>query len=800
MYICSFFPMRRSGVDEQAELEAAIKLCPTRVRSELVSRLDPAACHALLCERLEGFAQGRPPIRHKGQDAADPPTWRRVTAAALGAEEGCEPVARVRQWLIGVPQALGGDEEARATADERAAQQRAREPQEEETAPADAAGQRRTAPRGTPPAAPPPAAARAAARRQADEAADAARAAAAEQRADAHSDRLGQLRTEAEAAAAEEADADAELAAAMEAVRAGKARAEDRKAKARQALSALEGAQTSLGAPSSPSRLGEGGGDFAALAAELAEIRRERLRDAETARQREDLLQSQVSELKSLIQGHQSDSDVIELVGDHQQGNEPEEEERRARRLGVLHDRRGTEDHSTPLASLLAGQSLSIDQAGSTGGGGAGGAGAEGGGNAGRRRRGSPLAPHQRSTLSHLGISSGRGAAPQGDGGSAAGHSPVVPLQPPHGPRQQSHISPASPGYRPPASFIGLPGETEQGHLRAVARIVETAGAYSGMSSSTSTSATARATSSERANVVRSILGTIQETSPEMANALTIGGEGWTGISPALAYLICYKLKDGQQHALRLGHFRAESERQSRRSIISMRGTSGFNAETWTYSDVPMLPVNTLGQLNAALQCAVAVLERFSPSLGAALSGWVDAIHRNPGFPCRNHDVEYLDMLTDLNFKRLASNALIATIRLQNVAWTLAQRGAEASLIAVVRSIHIEPGAFDLFSNFNVDRISNLQALALGDFARAEGSRSAEPTWVPLRGSRVLLGPKPLSDFPKGPIGGPSSRKVRLCLDYLLGREECGEGGACPFGLCHGEMSIADRRAWSGHV
>ena len=146
--------MRRSGVDEQAEFEAAVKLCPPRVRSELVSRLDPAACHALLCERLEGFAEGRPPIRHKGQDAADPPTWRRVTAAALGAEEGCEPVALVRQWLIGVPQALSGDEEARATAEERAAQQRAREPHEEETAPADAAGQRRLALRGTPPAAP----------------------------------------------------------------------------------------------------------------------------------------------------------------------------------------------------------------------------------------------------------------------------------------------------------------------------------------------------------------------------------------------------------------------------------------------------------------------------------------------------------------------------------------------------------------------------------------------------------------------------------------------------------------------
>ena len=271
VYICSFFFMRRSGVDEQAEFEAAVKLCPPRVRSELVSRLDPAACHALLCERLEGFAEGRPPIRHKGQDAADPPTWRRVTAAALGAEEGCEPVALVRQWLIGVPQALGGDEEdeeARAAAEERAAQQRAREPHEEETAPADAAGQRRLALRGTPPVAPPPAPARAAsaARRQADEAAEAARAAAAEQRADAHSDKLGRLRTEAEAAAAEQEDADAELAAAMEAVRAGKARAEDRKAKARQALSALEGAQSSLGAPPSPPRLGEGGGDFAALA------------------------------------------------------------------------------------------------------------------------------------------------------------------------------------------------------------------------------------------------------------------------------------------------------------------------------------------------------------------------------------------------------------------------------------------------------------------------------------------------------------------------------------------------------
>ena len=361
-------------------------------------------------------------------------------------------------------------------------------------------------------------------------------------------------------------------------------------------------------------------------------------------------------------------------------------------------------------------------------------------------------------------------------------------------------LSSDPPHHRAPASFIGAPGETTESQHRAVARVVENAGAYSRASSTTTASTSARATSSEKDHVVHSVFGTIHATSPEMATALTLGGEGWTGIAPPLAYLICYKLKDGQQHALRLGHFRAESERQAKRSIISMRRSANFSADTWAFADVPSLPVNTIGEFIDALSCAKMVLTRFSPAFGAALDGWLDKFNRTPGFPCRAQDIEYADMLTDLNFERIASNGLVASMRLKNVAWTLAQHGADACVTEVVRSIQIQPGAFDLHSGFNADLIASLQAMALGDFARAEGSRSADPQWVPLRGPRVLRGPRPQTDFPKGHVGGPSSRKARLCLDFLLGREVCGQGGPCPHGLCHAEMAIADRRSWSGHV
>ena len=98
-------------VAAQEALKTALAACPSRVRNPLVAALRPKQCHELLCERLAGYPGAHPPIRHSGHDAADPATWRRLTAAALGVEEGCDAVPLVRQWFLGMPRASGGEVE-----------------------------------------------------------------------------------------------------------------------------------------------------------------------------------------------------------------------------------------------------------------------------------------------------------------------------------------------------------------------------------------------------------------------------------------------------------------------------------------------------------------------------------------------------------------------------------------------------------------------------------------------------------------------------------------------------------------
>jgi hypothetical protein len=331
--------------------------------------------------------------------------------------------------------------------------------------------------------------------------------------------------------------------------------------------------------------------------------------------------------------------------------------------------------------------------------------------------------------------------------------------------------------------------------------VIQIAGAYSGANLASS-STPARVTLAEKDNVVHTVYGTVEETSPEMAVHLTRRGQDWPGISASLAHLICFNAgtASGQPLPLRAGHFLAEARRLQRLSAISRGSKGGFDADQFGYGDVPFTPVNTLADWNDAMLAAERVLGRFSPSYGSAIRSWHSKVSHYSGFPCRSNDAEYLDMLTDLNFERIATNALGVCLKLKNHAWAAARRVESNAAADLARSYTIEPGAFVLDSGFNVDLIACLNAMALGDAARDVACRHADPQWVPLRGPRVLRSPKPASEFPKGPIAGPGSKRARLCIHFLRGRESCGDGEPGPYNLSHTAMSAAERRQWSGHV
>ena len=745
--------MRRAGEAEQARYDAAVAACPARVRSAPVEGLSAAACHALLGERLGGYADVHPPLHYKGRDQADANTWRRLTAAALGTEDEAEPVELVRAWMLsGAPRALGGEEEKEASNAERQAPRPASPPPPTPAASEAAAEARRAA-------AARDAAAEERSAAEADEAKAAAEVTAAERAA---AEALTEQRRQASLASADlEATADAELAEAMKAVRLGQERVALRKAQAEKDRASLQEAQAAS-APLAPSLA-----DAALIApgsSSVAELLQQLLDQQRLSTERERRMQQQMADLQAQIlrQGQvqgpgsrpqPSGADVEVLEGPSRESAA----ERRQQMQQQLEGRQGTSNHSRSLADLLASQSPSIDAAADTGGGGA----------AGRT-------PHEPS----------RGGGERGGRGARSGDYEV-------GPRDG----------RAPASCIGLPGETGQGRTRATSRVIQIAGTYSGANIGAA-STPARVTLVEKLNVVHTAHGTGEETSPEMAVHLTRRGDGWPGISANLAHLICFNAgtANGQPLPLRLGNFLAESHRLERISAISRGSKSGFDADRWTYADVPFTPVNTLADFHDAAQCAENVLGRFSRAYGDAIRVWRAKVNGYSGFPCRANDAEYLDMLTDLNFERIATNALGVCLKLTNHAWAMARRGGSNAAADLARSYTIEPGAFILDSGYNVDLISCLNAMALGDAARDVACRHADPQWVPLRGPRVLRSLRPASEFPKGPVAGPGSKRARLCLHFLLGRESCGDGEPCPNHLSHTPMSAAERRLWSGHV